>query len=333
MSLRFRFRWLPGLALLALAATGCLQSTATVVVADDGSGTADLELAVDPRSVLDQLGASPLPLPAGAVPSDTAGVCASVSQAAALSVPPGATHEPFDEGGRCGERIHLAFSDPAQLTVAFNAFSGAQEAEILRRSDDRWLFDAPVVEPIDLAPRPAALPPAVLDQVRSQRTLTYVVTLPGSAVGDTTADRVQGGTFTWEIAPDDARRRLVAVTATDGGGVGSGLPLVPLVGGAVGLAALAALGLVWRARRRRPPVAAPGPTSIQEPAGASWPGVVPGSGAIPGSGAVPSAATPSGWPPAPPEPRWDPSRDAWVADHPVEGLVVYDDATGQWHRA
>lgn len=271
-------------AALALTATGCLQSTATVVVADDGSGTADLEVAVNPGSVLDQLGSTPLPLPASVVPTDAPGVCASVSQAVSLSVPPGATHEPFDDGDRCGERIHLAFADPAQLTIAFNAFSGADEAEILRRSDDRWLFDAPVVEPIDLAPRPATVPPAVIDQIRAQRTLTYVVTLPGSAVGDTTADRVQGGTFTWEIAPDDPRRRLVAVTAADGGGAGaSGLPVVPLAAAAAGLAVLGALGLVWRARRR-------------------------------------------------PEPRWDPARDAWVADHPVEGLVVYDDATGQWRR-
>jgi hypothetical protein len=290
-------------AVVALAATGCLQSTATVVVADDGSGTADLEVAVDPGSVRDQLGSTPLPLPAGVVPTDAPGVCASVSQAVSLSVPPGATHEPFDEGDRCGERIHLTFSDPAQLTIAFNAFSGADEAGILRRSDDRWLFDAPVVDPIDLAPRPASVPPAVLDQVRAQRTLTYVVTLPGSAVGDTTADRVQGGTFTWEIAPEDPRRRLVAVTAVDGSaGGGDGLPLVPLAAGAAGLAALAGLGLAWRSRTRRAPAPVAG-------------------------GPGPSVVT------AAPEPRWDPSRDAWVADHPVEGLVVYDDATGQWRRA
>lgn len=311
MSLRFRLTAV----LLALTATGCLQSTATVVVAEDGSGTADLEVAVDPRSVLDQLGAVPLPLPAAVVPTDAPGVCASVSQAVSLSVPPGATHEPFDEGDRCGERIHLTFADPAQLTIAFNAFSGANEDEILTRSDDRWLFDAPVVEPIDLAPRPASVPPAVIDQIRAQRTLTYVVTLPGSAVADTTADRVQGGTFTWQIAPQDPRRRLVAVTATEGGGSGGGLPLVPLGAGAAGLVALGGLTLVWRARRR------------------------PSATTAPPFAATPTAPTPSA-PSAPlpvvppsPEPRWDPSRDAWVADHPVEGLVVYDDATGQWRRA
>lgn len=313
-------------AVVALAATGCLQSTATVVVADDGSGTADLEVAVNPGSVLDQLGSTPLPLPAGVVPTDAPGVCASVSQAVSLSVPRGATHEPFDDGDRCGERIHLAFSDPAQLTIAFNAFSGTDEAEILRRSDDRWLFDAPVVEPIDLAPRPAAVPPAVLDQVRAQRTLTYVVTLPGSAVGDTTADRVQGGTFTWEIAPEDPRRRLVAVTAAEGGaGGGDRLPLVPLAAGAAALAALAGLGLAWRSRTRRAPVGAPA-----VPSGGTGPAVPHQAGAAPApvaGGPGPSMA------PAAPEPRWDPSRDAWVADHPVEGLVVYDDATGQWRRA
>jgi len=309
MSLRFRYT----VALLALSATGCLQSTATVVVADDGSGTADLEVAVNPRSVLDQLDDLPLPLPPGVAPTDTPGVCAAVTQAVALSVPPGATHEPFDEGDRCGERIRLAFSDPAQLTIAFNAFAGTDEAEILRRDDGRWLFDAPVVEPIDLAPRPASLPPAVIDQVRAQRTLTYVVTLPGSAVGDTTADRVQGGTFTWEIAPDDARRRLVAVTASGGDGAGGGPPIVPLAVGAAGLVALAGLGLVWRARRRPAPTPVPGPVA----AGPLGPMAEP---------AAPPAALP-------PEPRWDPSRDAWVADHPTEGLVVYDDATGQWHRA
>lgn len=308
-------------AVLALTATGCLQSTATVVVADDGSGTADLEVSVNPGSVLDQLGSTPLPLPAGVVPTDAPGVCAAVSQAVSLSVPTGATHEPFDQGDRCGERIHLAFSDPAQLTIAFNAFSGANEAEILSRSDDRWLFDAPVVEPIDLAPRPASVPAAVIDQVRAQRTLTYVVALPGSAVGDTTADRVQGGTFTWEIAPDDARRRLVAVTATDGGsGGGGGLPVVPLAAGALGLAALAGLALAWRSRRRAPaavPAAVPGAYQATP---------VPGPTSLAAAEPHPAAA-------ASPEPRWDPARDAWVADHPVEGLVVYDDATGQWRRA
>ncbi len=330
MSLRFRLTAV----LLALAATGCLQSTATVVVAEDGSGTADLEVAVDPRSVLDQLGAVPLPLPAAVVPTDVPGVCASVSQAVSLSVPPGATHEPFDEGDRCGERIHLTFADPTQLTIAFNAFSGANEDEILTRSDDRWLFDAPVVEPIDLAPRPASVPPAVIDQIRAQRTLTYVVTLPGSAVGDTTADRVQGGTFTWEIAPQDPRRRLVAVTATGAGGSGSGLPLLPLGAGAAGLVVLAGLGLAWRARRRPPTTAVPsGPMAVP-----SGPMAVPSGpvAAAPPFGASPTTAPPSASLPAvppSPEPRWDPARDAWVADHPVEGVVVYDEATGQWHRA
>lgn len=323
MSLRFRLTAV----LLALTATGCLQSTATLVVAEDGSGTADLEVAVDPRSVLDQLGATPLPLPAAVVPTDAPGVCASVSQAVSLSVPTGATHEPFDEGDRCGERIHLTFADPAQLTIAFNAFSGANEDEILSRSDDRWLFDAPVVEPIDLAPRPASVPPAVIDQIRAQRTLTYVVTLPGSAVGDTTADRVQGGTFTWEIAPQDPRRRLVAVTADDATESGGGLPLVPLAAGAAGLVVLAGLGLAWRARRRpSAPVAVAPVAPVAFPSG-------PSAAALP-FGATPGAATPSVPVLAPsPEPRWDPSRDAWVADHPVEGLVVYDEATGQWRRA
>ncbi len=34
-----------------------------------------------------------------------------------------------------------------------------------------------------------------------------------------------------------------------------------------------------------------------------------------------------------PEPRWDAQRAAWVADHPTEGLLVHDEATGQWRRA
>ena len=34
-----------------------------------------------------------------------------------------------------------------------------------------------------------------------------------------------------------------------------------------------------------------------------------------------------------PEPRWDGQRAAWVADHPTEGLLIHDEASGQWRRA
>lgn len=37
--------------------------------------------------------------------------------------------------------------------------------------------------------------------------------------------------------------------------------------------------------------------------------------------------------PAAPEPRWDAQRAAWVADHPTEGLLIHDEASGQWRRA
>jgi hypothetical protein len=313
-------------ALLILVAAGCVRTTTTVVVNDSGAGTAEIVLTVNAQAVLDQAGGGLVPLPAGLVPANTQAVCTNLGQAVDLVPrPAGATVSDYQgDAGFCGRVIRFPFSDPKALTRAFETLSGRKgDKDILIQDGNQWLFDAPLIEPIDLIPaQNQAIPPAVLKRLTAQRELTYVVTLPGQRSGDTNADNVTGGTFTWTVAADDTRNRLVALTRVDGGDDSGGPPVIPIALGA-GLVLAAGAGAVLVKRSRR----APDPPSR----GAEVPAAGLPNSWSPAAAAPAPAATPAE--PIVAEPRWDPDRGAWVADHPTEGLLVHDDATGQWVRA
>jgi hypothetical protein len=324
---------------LVLVATGCLRTTTTVVVGDDGAGTAQIVMAVNARAVIDQGTNGLLQLPADLVPSDPAAVCDRMNRAIALlNVPVGATTSDYrDDTGFCGQTITIAFADPQALSTAFETLSGTVfDHDMLSRHDDQWLFDAPVIEPLDLLPtQTGTIPPGALDQLAKQRQLTYVVTLPGEREGDSNADLIDGGTFTWVISPDDTRTNLVALTNVSATG-GDGVPVLPVALGAAAAAVAAGAGLVAWTRRTRSGPLSPNTAVVGDLPPSDRPWAMPGdeqgtSLAGASGGASTRLANPED--PIVAEPRWDPDRDAWVADHPVEGLLVHDDATGQWRRA
>jgi hypothetical protein len=278
---------------VALAAVGCLRSTTTIEVAGEGSGQVEMEVAVDAQAVVDQAGQG-LPLPDALAPQDTAAVCDLVAEATGeLRLPADAATEGFEDGGQCGQRISFAFADPVQLTEILETLSGRDAPEPILRQDGSRWLFASPVI------RPLDLPlgqqDLLMDSFAGRQEVRYEVTLPGRSDGENNADSVDGGTFTWELSGDDPRTRLQAQTDVNAGG---GPPLLVVLAGGLLLAALAG-GAVLAASRYLPAKVALDPDGGPEPA----------------------------------EPRWDPDREAWVADHRVEGLLIHDDTTGEWGRA
>jgi hypothetical protein len=321
---------------VAFAGTGCIRSTTDLVVEEDGSGSVDIVLAVDPSAITE---ADPSALPPGLealVGGDSEEICQQVEEeTAGAGVPEGAVVTAYDEDGFCGSRIKFDFGSAEELGNSLQGTVGDETTSasefVLRQEEDGWLFRAPLT--VALPQDGAGLPPAMVQAVLSDAVITYRVTLPGEAVaGEHNATSVDGGVFFWDIdlgAPPD----LLMARTTERASPAGGLLLPIVIGGAV-LAALAAAAYgLARRRSSGPGDLAAGTITSPAPSGVEW-----GPAPAPATFEPYEPATP--WPtgatpdePITPEPRWDPDRGAWVADHPTEGLLIHDDDAGQWRRA
>lgn len=348
-------------ALLAsiLLLSGCLRSTTTVRVDDSGGGEATVILAVDPARTA-ELAAETGGLAATTLSdTNTAQLCEQFRQLALPSdLPPTATVVDYDADGLCGHQIDFTFVDGDELARTLDRATGGQagdlESFVLAPEGDDWVFAAPLGG-LNSALQSAAssFPPAVVQTALDNTAVSYELTLPGSAVeGANNADEVDGATFRWNVDAANPPEVLMARSTVDGGGLGGpGLLLWALVG----LALVAAIGggAVLLSRRGGgdalvpatdggsfPPPAAPAAGAAPPPdLGFPAPDVDPGAQATafaPTGTPEVDAATVAAEEPmdmAGAEPRWDPERRAWVADHETEGLLVHDEATGQWRRA
>ena len=331
---------------LALLTAGCIRSTSTLVVHDDGSGTGDVVIAVDPEALSAQADQTAGFLAAQVAAADAEQICTLFVEAAVpAALPPTATINNYDEDGFCGRRIQFTFADEAGLISALTTLGGDQAATandiVLRQEQGDWIFEAPLVGvtgAIEDVADSFSLPQPLLSAALGQADVTYVVTLPGEAVdGAHNADAVDGGTFTWNVDLTDPPEQLLARTSPSAGG-GSLLPLILLAVVVTALAGAAGLVVVNRNRQATPTPVQTGPGAATEqssPSTTAWTQTAP-----PASVSSPqptrSQGPASGPNPAEPvaaEPRWDDERQAWVADHPVEGLLVHDDDSSTWRRA
>jgi hypothetical protein len=314
--------------------TGCIRATTDLVVNDDGSGTVDIVAAIDAGQIAGQDEAGLLGPLAGA---DEEQLCQQFeTQVTPDSLPEGTEVDHYEQDGFCGSRIRFGFESTEELTGSLEAVDGNNLAGelVLEPDGDGWRFQSPLISPID--PDDLGIAPAMLGPFLNSVDVRYQATLPGEASNDHNATSVSGGTFEWVIDVRDPPEQLRARTTAMGPAAG-GLA-VPIAVGAAAVAAVGA-GALMMTRRRGALAGGHAPTAG---AGRS----APGDGGDEPWGPAPAPATlerdepRTPWPtgatpydPITPEPRWDPGRGAWVADHPTAGLLIHDDDSGEWRRA
>lgn len=308
---------------LALLATGCFKVNLDIEVEDDGSGRIEGEFAVNPDQYLEALG--PLAeafAEAGAEAGEELSresLCASFLEDQD-PLPPEVNAETFDEGGFCGQRFSAEFGPGDDVAATIGELfgdDGTDEDEIvLRKEGENWRFELPIdAEDLGTEGGDEFFPPEVLDELLGDSEFRVRVQLPGRPL-EHNATSVDGNTFTWDLdITNPPQENLFAVTEPGSPGGGGSNAWLWVVLGLVAVAAV--VGLVVFLRRRGPG----GPT----PSPAAAPGA---------TAASPADTTPvPGTAPQPPQPRWDPERNAWVVEDPTRGLLIHDQESGEWRPA
>ena len=260
--------------MVALAATGCLSGSVEVVVEDDGSGRAVVEVFPD-SDVMDQI--------------------AGLDVASLLGPePPGSGELELTPitGDRPGYRLELPFADAAALGTALETglVVGDQQVTLFSSFDlveydyGEWRLDAVISPAGQLITSPSDQQPsadiqALLEGLRSRSPdvgFELTISLPGKVV-TSNADSTSGGSATWRL--DDAGESQELTMETEPAPLLT--PAVAVVGGSV-LVLIVGIALVAfgsarrdtsrpsrRRRSRRFPGPAPAADSWAPPAGAA----------------------------------------------------------------
>lgn len=316
------------LLLVMLVASACIRSNTTVVVNEDGSGTIEAIIAIDPNAVADI---------AAEFDEDAASELGSAEELCEDfradnenfgELPADAQITPYTEDGLCGERAFVAFGAGEATQVLTGFVDNPDGANLSQDADGGWSFEIPFdAEDLAVEDDLAGAPPGLVDAVFEDFEITYEVTLPGRPVdGGNNADRVDGATFFWEVDILNPPDRFFAQTEPgDPDGSGGGWLKWLLI--ALVVIALGALAF-FLLNKRNAAAVGNDPTQPYTPpgTGAAAVGSTPVSGTTPGAMGTPS-------PSAAPEPSWDAQREAWVIQDPQRGLLVHDAASGEWRPA
>jgi hypothetical protein len=235
---------------LAFVVAGCYRSQVALTVNEDGSGTLDVLLAIDPDLV--QRAAAQAGQEVDLGPDPCARVQSTVT--ALDTLPEGTEAEPYTDGNYCGLQVTIPFEDGADLEQLLLDSFGLGATDLpstfeefgLERSGDGWRFDASV----DAAT--GAVPGASLfGQYLEGASNRVEVSLPGDVV-EHNGDRVEGGVVIWDLAPLGESRTMFASSDTSGGG-GDDDDGFPVAWVAVPLLVVVAVGVaVWLWRRSGP---------------------------------------------------------------------------------
>ncbi|MEM8924216.1 MAG: collagen-like protein [Actinomycetota bacterium] len=240
-------RFLLLLVVAAFATTGCIRFNTTIVVNDDGSATIDLISAFDEEaisSVAASFGEE------DAAPEDLCAEAQSDSEGVE-NVPDGATVEPYEQDGFCGQRIQYDVGVDQDLNAAL-AELGDQDASLrITQTENGWRFDADVaVEEAVGTEEESFLPPEVFEGFLAGADVQFRVKLPGEPV-DHNATRIEDdGTAVWvvDIANPTSEAFFLETDLSGGGGLpGGGLLIGALVVGVLAVGAVA-LFLLLRSR-------------------------------------------------------------------------------------
>jgi hypothetical protein len=168
----------------ALLVTGCYRSDFGVTVEDDGSGTVDIVLAVDPdrlQELSEQFG-------------DDAGLgddpCAQIREESQTDeeLPEGAEVEPYEEDGFCGVRVRASFEagtdigsfvlDDLQFGSSTDDSPVVFETFVIERDGEGWRFDATTSSSADTEGIDSGILEGFLDDASN----TVRVKLPGGVI-------------------------------------------------------------------------------------------------------------------------------------------------------
>lgn len=237
--------------LLALLATGCLRMSTTLVVAEDGSGTGEIVMALDAAAFAELAAEDDSGLGAEELAElDPDQLCTMFDEEVpADDFPSTATVSDYSEDGFCGQRFEFTFADEAELVSVLGGMGDGGDAVTdgfkLRQEGNDWIFVLPLDQDIFAGGGDADL---VQMAFLAQMEVVYQITLPGEAVdGENNADTVDGGTFTWDLDLTSPPDQLLARTTPSSGG----RSVLVLVAAVIVVAVVGAAGLFVLGRSRR----------------------------------------------------------------------------------
>ncbi|MDE2765598.1 MAG: hypothetical protein OXI25_04095 [Chloroflexota bacterium] len=226
------------LAFCSVALTGCFRIELAIRVHEDGSGVADIVLAIE-DSFLRLAGAEPTDFADSPDPETLA---------------PGATLEEYRQDGFTGQRVSFEVPDMEQLPQALAEALGDDSEAVLSglelvRDGEGWRFSLP---PAPLGEQTASGLGGAdsLEQLGSLlESASYVVrlALPGE-VTDHNADRVEGDELVWELDLISTEPRALSARSQPPGGSSDWAILAIGIGGAAAL--ITAVVLLARLSRR-----------------------------------------------------------------------------------
>lgn len=202
-------RVLPGTLVIAciLLLSGCFRVENVIEIDDDGSGSVELIVAIEPELAYEQLTGEQIFLGIG---FDEDEACDSVIDGLEneADFPNDRDVQPWKSGDLCGIKmtwpLEPSLDHSEELAEAFGADS------VLMKVGDEWIFDITMEES-----RVDAFDTDDPSFERLIKDAKYIidVTLPGDAVeGEHNATNQSGGNFIWDIDPSDATGRFFART-------------------------------------------------------------------------------------------------------------------------
>jgi hypothetical protein len=337
---------------IALVASGCYKSDIGVKVNDDGSGTVDIKVAIDPDAVKqlnEQFGGDTGDIGDAVDPCDEI----QTESQDTSGLPPGTEVEPYEDDGFCGVHISAPFEAGTDIgSFISNDIMGAGEEDstvtfqdftITDDGNGSWTFSATTVASSDAA----GMDTSLFESFMKDASSIVRIDLPGKTV-ESNADREEDGYLVWDLDPLGENRTLSARTEPgedDGGtGVGGGSgggdddgggtsAVVWIVVGVLVVAAVVGGVFLWRRGKSRPAPATPGGpgapvgSAYAPPTGAPFGAADPAPAATPATPSAPAAAaTPAG-----DGPQWDAQRGAYIQwDAAGSRWMQYDDAAKEW---
>lgn len=214
---------------------GCFRVENTLTIDDDGSGTVEIIVGIDPEVAYEELTGEQVLFGIG---FDDDEVCDSVFQGMEgdAATPDQGNIEPWRGDGLCGMKqtwdLAPSLDHSEEVSEAFG------EASILKKDGDIWVFDITIED--NQVDEFESDDPS-FDRLIQEAEYIINVNLPGTAIdGENNATKVSGARFTWDLDPADATGRFYAQA-------GPNPPFAftaPLVI-AIAAAALGLLALVW----------------------------------------------------------------------------------------
>ncbi len=329
--------------------TSCIDSTSTIRVEEDGSGTIELTRTLETNFLDNYISDNGTTLSPG--DQDIERICSQMAEEA--NYPEGTKIEPVESPSTCG--VTLTLEVPAggdfggQLAEieqsAFGPLSDLftppnDDDYVIEERDDQWIFKmpAPSVQNLDTD----YISEGDAESVLASANFSYEVSLPGTSIADeTNADNVVGGTFMWSIDPTNGPGLLEARTSPPSKKFWQRISL-PVIA----LAAFAIAGLIFfvftKVRRRRSfetdsgdektatHSSDPDLESVEDETSPTTELRSQSAASDDTETIMDPAPTMATLPLGSSSPEWNEDLQMWLSSHEVKGRLFFDDSTQRW---